>query len=131
MTERQVRLQEAGLLLVRGATGIGGLLGSIVFFTALTGQERLISIFLIFALAMPLTLFVLAAFAARPADPAGRWAARGMIGGCVIGAAFSQSILFVLPDAYLALMVVVVSGVLLTVGVQIAARITPLPGGIH
>lgn len=128
MTERQYRLQEAGLLLVRGAAGIGGAFGAMVFFTALSGQERLMSVFLIFALAMPLTLFVLAAFASRPSNPEGRLAARGIIAGCLVGAAFSQSILFVEPDAYLALMVVVVSGVLLTVGVQIAARIAPLPG---
>lgn len=131
MTERQYRLQEAGLLLVRGATAIGGLLGAVVFFTALTGQQRVMSAFLIFAIAMPLTLFVLAAFASRPSDPAGRWAARGIIGGCLIGAAFTQSLLFVLPDAYLALMVVVVAGVTVTCAVQVAAKIRPVPGEIQ
>lgn len=131
MTERHHRLQEAGLLLVRAGTAIGGVLGAIVFFVALNAQERLISLFLIFALAMPLTLFVLAASASRPSGTEGRRAAGGMITLCLIGATFSQSILFVDADGYLALMLVVLTGVLLTVGVQVAARIRQVPGGIE
>ena len=56
MTERQIRLSAAGLLLLRSTAVIGGLFGRIFLVTALTGHQRLMLLVLVVAMAMPLLL---------------------------------------------------------------------------
>ena len=76
MTERQLRLQHAGLSLFRWASLIGGLLGVFVFATVLTGQQRLVFVILLGVVAMPLVLIGLSVAASLNVTEAGRALAR-------------------------------------------------------
>jgi hypothetical protein len=119
MTERQLRLQQAGLWLFRWASLIGGLAGVFVFATVLTGQQRLVFVILLGVVAMPLVLIGLSVAAALQVTDA---RTPGLLNGlCLVGAAFTNAVLFVSPDAYAALALVIVSGAVLTYGVRLAA----------
>jgi len=120
MTERQRRLQDAGLRLFRWASLSGGLVGVFLFATVLTGQQRLVFVILLGAVAMPLVLIALAVAGSMnvTSDPKGRPCALNAF--CLVGAAFLNAVLFVNPDLYVALAFVAVSGALLTVGVRMA-----------
>src|SRR6478735_5682911 len=113
MTERQQRLQFAGAVLVRGATLIGGAVGLFGFFIALTGQQRLVFLFLVGALAMPA---VLVALAATGLDR-GRVAAQPLLTirnvPYLMGAVLLNVLVFVEPNAYLAVVFVIISGLTL------------------
>ena len=121
MTERQQRLQDAGLRLFRWASVIGGLGGVFVFATVLTGQQRLVFVILLGVVAMPLVLIGLAVAGSMnvTSDPKGRPGTVNAV--CLVGAAFINAVLFVNPDLYVALAFVAVSGAVLTVGVRMAA----------
>ena len=120
MTERQLRLQQAGLQLFRWASLIGGVLGVFVFATVLTGQQRLVFVILLGVVAMPLVLIALSVAASLKVTDAGR--GTGPLNVlCLLGVAFLNAVLFVSPDAYAALAFVAVSGALLTYGVRMAA----------
>ena len=121
MTERQRRLQDAGLRLFRWASLIGGLVGVFVFATVLTGQQRLVFVILLGVVAMPLVLIALSVATALKVTtvPGGHPGALNAL--CLVGAAFLNAVLFVSPDAYAALAFVVVSGALLTYGMRMAA----------
>jgi len=124
MTERQQRLQLAGARLIRGAALIGGGVGFVLFLTVLTGQQRLVLVFLVGALAMPAVILVLAL-------------SKPVLGGApglqrrvtrrdapyFLGAAFANALIFVQAGAYLALVTVIVTGLLLIGGVRVAAAV--------
>lgn len=122
MTERQLRLQDAGLWLFRWASLIGGLVGIFVFATVLTGQQRLVFVILLGVVAMPLVLIGLAVAGSMNAttDPKGRPGRLNAL--CLVGAAFINAVLFVNPDLYVALAFVAVSGALLTFGVRMGTQ---------
>lgn len=133
MTERQQRLQLAGARLARGATLIGGGVGLVLFFTTLTGHQRLVFLFLVIALTMPAIMLGLAMLGL------------GMVGSDLsrhnegsaalhltardtpyfLGAAFVNVLIFVETDAYLALVTMALIGLAVTCGVRIAAGVRP------
>ena len=119
MTERQLRLQQAGLWLFRWASLIGGLVGVFVFATVLTGQQRLVFVILLGVVAMPLVLIGLSVAASLKVTDARR--PGSLNAACLVGAAFTNAVLFVSPDGYSALAFVIVSGALLAYGVRMAA----------
>lgn len=119
MTERQRRLDQAGLRLFRWASLIGGLVGVFVFATVLTGQQRLVFLILIGVVAMPLVLIGVSVAASLKVTDAGRPGSLDAL--CLVGAAFINAVLFVSPNAYAALAFVAVSGAVLTYGVRMAA----------
>jgi hypothetical protein len=109
MTERQIRLSAAGLLLLRGTAVIGGIFGAFFWFTALTGQQRLVFMLLVGAIAMPIVLLGFI--------DSLRWGTP-----TVIGLALTNAVIFVDPAAYLALAYVAVVGALLTLGARASLR---------
>ncbi|MET0863894.1 MAG: hypothetical protein ABWZ98_06130 [Nakamurella sp.] len=109
MTERYIRLSAAGLLLLRGTAAIGGIFGAYFWVAALTGQQRLIFMLLVGAVAMPVVLMGLM-------EPL-RWGT-----ATVIGLALTNAVIFVDPAAYLALAFVAVVGGLLMVGTRVSLR---------
>lgn len=125
MTERQQRLQVAGARLARGAALIGGGAGLVLFFTALTGQQRLVFLFLVCALTMPLVLLGLALTGHRNGQAGQQLRLTRRDVPFCLGAAFVNVLIFVQADAYLALMTVAVTGLVLTCGVRVAAGIRP------
>ena len=123
MTERQQRLQLAGAGLARGAALIGGAVGLVLFFTALTGQQRLVFLFIVGGLAMP--AIMLGLVFSGPGGPGVQWHPTRRDAPYFLGAAFLNVLIFVQTDAYLALVTVAVTGLLLTCGVRVAAAARP------
>ncbi len=121
MTERQLRLRGAGRWMFRSAALIGGVLGMVVVTTAMTGHQRLILGILVGAVAMPFVMVGLALSASgiSTADSRPHLHALDVLG--LLGAAFTTAVLFVSPDGFAALALVVASGALLTVGVRLTA----------
>ena len=119
MTERQRRLQQAGLSLFRWASLIGGLVGVFVFATVLTGQQRLVFVILLGVVAMPLVLIGLSVAASLEVTDTTRPGSLNAV--CLVGAAFTNAVLFVSPDAYAALAFAIVSGAVVSYGVRLAA----------
>jgi hypothetical protein len=111
MTERRIRLNAAGLLMLRGTAIIGGVFGAYFWVTDLTGQQRLVLMLLVGAIAMPV---ILLGFIESL-----RWGWQ-----TVVGLAMANAVLFVDPAAYLALAYVAVVGALLTVGTRVSIRQT-------
>jgi hypothetical protein len=109
MTARQMRLGGAGLLLLRATATVGGLLGAVFLATALTGQQRLIFLVLVLALAMPLVLVGLAG-----SLRCGGWT--------LFGLALGNAVVFVDPAAYLALAFVAGVGATLMFGSRVSIR---------
>jgi hypothetical protein len=126
MTVRQQRLQFAGAVLVRGATLIGGAVGLFGFFIALTGQQRLVFLFLVGALAMPA---VLVALAATGLDR-GRVAVQPLLTirnvPYLMGAVLLNVLVFVEPNAYLAVVFVIISGLTLAGIVRLGTTSHPI-----
>ncbi len=111
MTQRQLRLSAAGLLLLRGTAVIGGIFGAYFWVTELTGQQRLIFMLLVGAIAMPIMLLGFI--------DSLRWGAQ-----TVVGLALTNAVVFVDPAAYLALAYVAVVGLLLTLSSRVSGRQT-------
>jgi hypothetical protein len=109
VTERRIRLNSAGLLLLRGTAVIGGILGAYFWVTDLTGQQRLVLMLLVGAIAMPV---VLLGFIESL-----RWGWQ-----TVVGLALANAVVFVDPAAYLALAWVAVIGALLTLCTRVSVR---------
>lgn len=131
MTDRQLRLHEAGLWLFRCAALIGGVLGLFIFATTLTAQQRLVFLVLVGAIAMPVVLVGLAlahAGGQQETDSSAPVAQRrpSLLNAlCLAGAAFLNALLFVSPDAFGALALVAVSGAVLAVGVRVSGPSRP------
>ena len=109
MTQRQLRLSAAGLFLLRGTAVIGGIFGAFFWITELTGQQRLIFMLLVGAVAMPVMLLGFI--------DSLRWGTQ-----TVVGLALANAVIFVDPAAYLALAYVAVVGALLTVCTRFSLR---------